>query len=86
MRDFDLSEIQVTAASGLDAVIANNPALVTPPRRVRVASLQKLAGFTRLSEDLLIHKSQQELWSLQKDGDKYYISRLFDGNGAPVKG
>ena len=86
MRDFDLGEIQVTGASGLDTVIANNPSLVTPPRRVRVASLKKLAAFTRLSEDMLIHKSQQELWSLQKEGDKYYISRLFDANGEPVKG
>lgn len=86
MRDFDLSEIQVTASSGLDAVIENNPALITPPRRMRVASLQKLAEFTRLSEDMLIHKSERELWSLQKEGEKYYISRLFDANGAPIKG
>lgn len=85
MTKFDLSDIQLTASSGLDTVIENNPALLTPPRRVRVASLQKLASFTRLSEDLLIHKSQRDLWSLQKEGDKYYISRLFDDNGTPVK-
>lgn len=85
MSKFDLSDIQVTASSGLDTVLENNPALISPPRRVRVASLQKLANFTRLSEDLLVHKSQRDLWSLQKEGEKYYISRLFDDNGTPLK-
>ena len=85
-RDFDLGTFQVSGSTGIDAVFEQNPAMIRPPRRVRVASLQDLSGFTRVAADTLIHKSQQELWSLQKEGDKFYIQRLFDDNGTPVKG
>ena len=86
MKDFDLGTIQVTGSCGIDAVFESNPEMIRPPRRMRLASLKDLSGFTRVSADTLIHKSQQELWSLQKEGDKFYIQRLFDDNGTPVKG
>ena len=33
----------------------------------------------------LIHKSSQELWSLEQSGAGFRIQRLFDPNGAPIK-
>lgn len=57
------------------------------PRRVKVASLTQLAGFIRTAEDTLIHKSDRDLWSLRKDGHgEFYIERMFDDSGSPLKG
>jgi hypothetical protein len=87
MSKFDLGQIQVTGSCGIDAVFENNPAMIKPHKgRRRIASLQDLSGFVRVSADTLVHKSKQELWSLQNDGGKFFIQRLFDDNGTPVKG
>lgn len=86
MSSFDLGQIQGSGASGLDALFETSPQLVTPVRRRKIASLADLKGFERVSSDTLVHKSRQELWSLQKaDDGKFYISRLFDGNGSPIQ-
>ena len=88
MSKFDLGQIQVSGSSGIDALFAQTPALITPTKgRRRIASLQDLNGFVRIAADTLIHKSQQDLWALKKEGDgHFYIERLFDDNGEPVKG
>lgn len=88
MRDFDLGQIQVTASSGLDALFEQEPQLVRPFKtmRRRVASLQDLDAFQRVSADTLIHKSDRDLWSIGKEADgSFYVQRLFDDQ-APVKG
>lgn len=88
MRDFDLGQIQVTASSGLDALFEQEPQLVRPTRsmRRRVASLNDLDAFSRVSADTLIHKSDKDLWSIGKEADgSFYIQRLFDDR-EPVKG
>lgn len=56
------------------------------PVRTKVASLQQLDGFQRLSAETLVHKSTNDLWSLRKEGDDFYIERLFQDNGLPLKG
>jgi hypothetical protein len=33
----------------------------------------------------LVHKATEDLWSLDKDGDSYVLSRLFDDDGEPLK-
>jgi hypothetical protein len=89
MRDYDLGQIQSSGASGIDALFEREPQLVRPlpAKRMRVASLQQLVGFQRVSAETLIHKSDRDLWSLKKEGDgKFYIERLFDDNGSPLKG
>lgn len=53
--------------------------------KMRVSSVGDLSDFIKTSSDDLIHKSTKELWSLQKDGDEYVISRLFDDVGSPLK-
>lgn len=40
---------------------------------------------TNPQEAELIHKSSQELWSLEQVGTGYRIQRLFDPNGAPIR-
>jgi hypothetical protein len=100
-KDFDLGSLEATN-SGLDAFLGDNPAVVTPlgveakvpPRarkaglgRTKVASLDQLSGFVRTAEETLIRKSDRDLWSLRKDaqGD-FYVERMFDETGAPLKG
>ena len=84
----DFESIQVTGSAGLDALFQGQPQLVNPSGgRKRVASLQDLRGFTRISAETLVHKSNNDLWTLKKESDgKFYIERLFDDNGEPLKG
>jgi hypothetical protein len=89
MKDYDLGQIQTSGSSGIDALFEREPQLVTAqmPKKVRVASLQQLVGFQRLSQDNLIHKIDRDLWALKKEADgQFYIERLFDDNGTPLKG
>jgi hypothetical protein len=88
MADFDLGDIQGSGAVGLDALFQREASLVSVPKgRRKVASLGDLRPFVRLSSDTLIHKSDRDLWTLQKEADgNYFIQRLFDDNGEPLKG
>lgn len=56
------------------------------PLRTKVASLQQLDGFQRVSAETLVHRSTNDLWTLRKEGEDYFIERLFQDNGLPVKG
>lgn len=101
MDDFDLGGLQISNG-GLDSFLGENPEVVTPlvaserlgakaPKkasgRTKVAALAQLDGFIRTAEDTLIHKSDRDLWSLRKDGGgDFYIERMFDEAGAPLKG
>jgi hypothetical protein len=100
MNDFDLGDFQSTNG-GLDAFLGDNPEVVTPQgmpgkaagrikktaARVKIASLTQLDGFIRTAEDTLVHKSDRDLWSLRKDAQgEFYVERMFDETGAPLKG
>jgi len=55
---------------------------------LKVSSLGDLSGFLVNSNEAnsLIHKSSNDLWSFEEDDDgNYKISRLFDGDGTPLK-
>jgi hypothetical protein len=92
--NFKLSSIQSSGAPGMDAFFESEPQIVSPvgttkvaaPQRVKVSSLQQLGSFQRISSDTLVHKSTNDLWALRKDGEEYYIERLFQDNGSPLKG
>ena len=90
MAAFDLGKLEVTGSTGMDALFEREPGILRPHERsarVRVASVGQLQGFTRLSAETLIHKSDHDLWSLKKEADgQFYIERLFDDNGNPLKG
>lgn len=90
MAGFDLGQMEVSGATGLDSLFEREPAMVKPlekSARTRVASVGQLRGYTRLSAETLIHKSDRDLWSIQKEADgQFYIERLFDDNGNPLKG
>ena len=72
-----------------DALFERDLGLLRPLQksaRVRVASVGQLQPFTRLSAETLIHKSNRDLWTIQKEADGFYIERLFDDHGEPLKG
>ena len=41
--------------------------------------------FDKTSEEDLVHKATQDLWSFQKDGEDFVLERLFDDTGTPLK-
>ena len=88
MSEFDLGSMEMSGASGMDALFEREANLVTPLKtsRVRVASCADLRQFTRLSAETLIHKSNRDLWSIKSEGEAFFIERLFDDNGSPLKG
>ena len=88
MADFDFKDFQTSGACGLDALFEREPQLVKPrTARTKLASVQQLEPFTRISAETLIHKSQRDLWALRKEADgNIYIERLFADNGDPLKG
>ena len=99
MADFKLDSIEL-GASGLDDFFQREPQVVTPlgqaktaktatpkPTRIKIGSISDLSGFIRSSGDTLVHKSTQDLWALkQDDGKNYYVERLFNDSGTPLKG
>lgn len=99
-KNYDLGAVE-TGSSGMDAFFASNSAMVTPtsevvkqaavqpkkPMRTKVGSVQQLEPFHRLSSETLIHRSTQDLWTISKEADgQYYIERLFNDDGLPIKG
>lgn len=81
--------IKIEGDAGLDALFATEPSLVMASQKGRkvVASLGDLKGFIRLSAETLIHRSERDLWSIGKEADgQFYIQRLFDDGGEPLKG
>lgn len=84
MSDFKLGSVEISS-SGLDAFFESTPEIITPVASVRVASLQQLDPFQRISSDTLVHKSTQDLWTLRREGEDLFIDRHFQ-EGVPVKG
>lgn len=86
-KGFDLSNIEVQGSVGLDALLEREPEMVTPKTaRRKVASIQDLAGFTRLSNELLVHKADKDLWAIRKDADGgLFVERMFADDGKPLK-
>jgi len=85
----EASAPEVKGAAGLDALFEREPQIVTAGTKGRrkVASLGDLEHFVRLSAETLIHRSEKDLWSLSKEADgAFYIQRLFDDSGEPLKG
>jgi len=65
--------------SGMDCYLDNNT--------VKIASMEDLFAFDRVSKDHLIHKSTKDLWAIGSDNEgNVQITRLFDNSGEPVKG
>lgn len=90
MSKYDLSKIQMTGHSGLDDLFRREKHLLSPHKtasRKKVATLKDLSGFVRIASNTLIHKSEKDLWELKKNADgSFFIERLFDDDGNPLKG
>ncbi len=80
--------IQTQGAPGIDALFQQQPQLVQARTGRRlIAACSDLKNFVRVSSDTLVHKSNNDLWTLKKEADgKFYIERLFDDNGEPLRG
>lgn len=93
-KDFDMGSV-VMQYSGMDSFLGGEEVqdlreltASEAPRgkRIRVASVEQLSGFTRVANDTLIRKSERDLWSLaQTDEGEWVIERLFDEDGNPLK-
>lgn len=88
MFEREAQQTEVTGKVGLDALFDQAPHIVSASKgRRKVASLGDLEGFLRLSAETLIHRSERDLWSISKEADgDFYIQRLFDDSGEPLKG
>ena len=56
--------------------------------RMVVSNLGDLSNFFTASDKNgtdLIHKATEDLWSLEKEGGEYVLTRLFDDQGSPLK-
>lgn len=87
--DFDLGDMEVGGAPGFDSMIQREAHITKPTKtaRVKVASIADLKDFDRGGMDTLVHRSDRELWALKKEADgSFFIERLFDDNGDPLKG
>lgn len=86
-RDFNLDMLHMGSVETFQVETQKRTVTAAMKGRTKVASVGQLAPFMRLSADTLIHKSQRDLWTLRKEADgDYYIERLFDDNGSPLKG
>lgn len=87
-KPFDFSDFEMTGATGMDAMLAREAHILSPHQglRKKVASLGDLTNFVRLSNETLVHKSNNDLWALKREGNDFFIERLFDDNGEPLKG
>jgi hypothetical protein len=59
--------------SGMDSFLSGN--------KLKVASIDQLADFFRISSDTLVHKAKKDLWRISEDEKgQTVIERLFDPN------
>ena len=89
MKDYDLSGITMGGEVGLDALFAREQHILRPHKsgRRKIASMEDIKDFQRQSAETLVHKSERDLWALKKEADgQYFIERLFDDLGEPLKG
>jgi len=93
--NYKLNDIETGGATGMDAFFEDNPQIVSPVGqaktaskkvRVKVGSLAVLSDFKRVNAETLVNKATNDLWAIQKDGEDFYIERLFQDDGAPLKG
>jgi len=87
MAKFDLSDLQVQGSHGLDSFMEREPQVVTPhTARRKIASIQDLAGFARLSNETLVHKADKDLWAIKRQTDgSMFVERMFSDDGSPLK-
>jgi len=88
-KSFDFSDFEMTGASGFDDLFTREAHIVSPHKtgRRKVAALGDISDLVRVSSDTLVHRSSRELWALKKESDgNFYVERLFDDNGSPLKG
>jgi hypothetical protein len=70
----------------LESLFTDRRASAPRGKQYRVASVEKLKGFTRVASDTLIRHADRDLWSIKEGDDgEFLIERLFDDDGNPIK-
>ena len=57
--------------SGIDDYLTGN-------NQVKMASIDDFFNFFRVSKDMLVHKSEKDLWKVSEANGEVIIERLFD--------
>jgi len=66
----ELKENEEIEASGIDDFLKGD--------KIKLASLDDLSGFFRISADTLVHKAEKDLWAIKENKGSFVIERLFD--------
>lgn len=62
-------------------VLFNKKKTASRKKVSKIVKVSELEGFTRVANDLLIHRSTKDLWAMETDEDgNIVISRLFEGD------
>jgi hypothetical protein len=84
MSDFKFEDIRFSSSS-VDDFISGPTVRTASSGKVRIGSLQQLAGFRLVADDKLVHLSRQDFWKLGEDEEGYFIERLVSDDDGPVK-
>jgi hypothetical protein len=89
-KDFNLDSIESSGGTGIDSFLevhseSDVPMKKNASTRVKIASLEQLNPFHRISAETLVHKSTKDLWTVTRENDGLYIQRLFRDDGTPLK-
>lgn len=83
MSNFKIEDIRFSSSAVDDFL--SPPARTAGSGKIRIASLQRLAGFQLVADDKLVHLSRQDFWQLGEDEDGYFIERLVSDDDGPIK-
>lgn len=73
-------------ASKLASKIAGKGVINNKKASIKVSNLADMFNFGRVADDVLVHKSNKDLWAIEADDKgQVHITRLFDNNGEPLR-
>jgi len=66
--------------------VAGKGAINNKSASIKISSLADMYNFDRVANDVLVHKSNKDLWAIEADDQgEVRITRLFDNNGEPLR-
>lgn len=73
-------------ASKIAAKAAGKGIVNNKTSSIKISSLADMFNFGRVADDVLVHKSNKDLWTIEADDKgQVHITRLFDNNGEPLR-
>lgn len=84
MSGLKIEDIRFSSSSVDDFFGTPRRTVASGRGKIRVASLQQLAGFQFVAEDRLVRLSKNDFWKLGQDDDGPYIERLVTDDEGPI--